>query len=72
MLKDLENFVANLVSEKGTEIIKMDVTSDHQVTLAICTPLMKRILQQVQQSGEMVFVDSSGNMDRHTIPADDT
>ncbi|KAJ8272503.1 hypothetical protein GJAV_G00089910 [Gymnothorax javanicus] len=37
---------------------------DNQLLIAICTPLMKRVHSQIQQSGEMVFVDSSGNCDR--------
>lgn len=36
-------------------------TSDSQLVIAICTPLMKRVHARLRESGEMVFVDSSGN-----------
>ncbi|XP_064622685.1 uncharacterized protein LOC135484914 [Lineus longissimus] len=65
MMKDLEKLVERLNSE-GETIIKMS-TSDNQLIVAICTPLMKRVHQMVEQSGEMTFVDSSGNMDRHNL-----
>jgi len=33
--------------------------------LAICSPLMKRVLIELRTSHEIMFMDSSGNMDRH-------
>lgn len=40
-------------------------TSDNQLVIAICTPMMRRVHAGLRESGEMVFVDSSGNCDRH-------
>ena len=34
------------------------------LVIAICTPLMKRVHQMIKYSGELVFVDAGGNMDR--------
>ena len=44
--------------------MKMIVTEQGKSIIAICTPLMQRVLKHVEQSGELCFVDSSGNMDR--------
>lgn len=33
--------------------------------IALCSPLMKRVHSYVRQSSELVFVDSSGGVDRH-------
>lgn len=38
---------------------------DGDTVVAICTPLMARAHQLIHESGELVFIDSSGNMDRH-------
>jgi hypothetical protein len=34
------------------------------IVISICTPLMKRIHRLVRGSGELIFVDAGGNMDR--------
>ncbi|XP_071512007.1 uncharacterized protein [Diadema antillarum] len=34
-------------------------------SVAICTPLMKRVHENIKNSGEMIFLDSSGNCDHH-------
>lgn len=39
-------------------------TSDHQLVIALCTPLMKRVHALVRESAEVVFVDSPGNCSR--------
>ncbi|KAJ8278540.1 hypothetical protein GJAV_G00088710 [Gymnothorax javanicus] len=67
MLKDLQQLVDQLNSKKGEDTIKMAETDNKQVVMAICTPLMKRVLEKVPQSGEMCFVDSSGNTNRHNV-----
>ena len=52
-------------NEKQDDVcIKIETTPDGQTIIAICTPLMKRIHSMWKHSKEMVFVDSSGNMDR--------
>ena len=42
----------------------MEITPDGQTIIALCTPLMQRVHATWQFSQELVFVDSSGNMDR--------
>lgn len=59
----LEEFCQRLNLEIGEICVKLEsFKSGHLV--AICTPLMKRIHQSIQESGELVFVDSSGGFDR--------
>ena len=36
---------------------------DQPLILAICTPLMSRVHQHIQQAGELVFIDSSSSFD---------
>ena len=43
----------------------MLVTDDNQVVVAVCTPLMQIVHKLVKHSGEVVFCDASGNMDRN-------
>ena len=38
--------------------------TDDALIVAVCTPLMKRVHRMVKHSGELVFVDAGGNMDR--------
>jgi predicted outer membrane lipoprotein len=40
---------------------------NEDIIIAICTPLMKRVQRIVKHSGEMVFVDASGSMDRQNM-----
>jgi len=42
----------------------LSVDSDNAIVV-ICTLFMKRVYQMIVHSGELVFLDSSGNMDRH-------
>lgn len=42
---------------------KMMTSSSGAPLIAICSPLMKRV-HKMKRSGELYFVDSSGNMDR--------
>lgn len=46
------------------DVMRMEITADHQVVVAICTPMMRRVHQHLKTSGELVFIDASGNMDR--------
>lgn len=39
------------------------------VVVTICTPYMKGIHKKLNWSSEVMFVDSSGNMDRHSVRA---
>ena len=40
-------------------------TKSQPFILAICTPLMKRVHENVRQSAEMAFCDSTASLDRH-------
>ena len=64
MLKDLQQHAERFNSEKGEECVKMG-TVEKDFVVAICTPLMKRVHTFVEHSGELVFVDASGGVDRH-------
>lgn len=41
----------------------MRTSSQGEPLVVVCSPLMKRV-HQIRQSGELCFIDSSGNMDR--------
>ncbi|KAL2095586.1 hypothetical protein ACEWY4_007734 [Coilia grayii] len=63
MVEDLKTRSTHYNDEQGSVCAQMEKL-DGQVVVAICTPLVQRIHRGVQQSGELVFVDSSGNCDR--------
>lgn len=65
MFVDLESRIHHYNEEQHQTCAKIEQTSDNQTIIAICTPVMKRVHEKVKHSGEMVFVDSSGNCDRH-------
>ena len=52
-----------------------DATTCHQIyegddtplIIAIVTPLMNRVHKDVQQSGELVFVDATSNTEEHNL-----
>ncbi|XP_025099422.1 uncharacterized protein LOC112567089 [Pomacea canaliculata] len=46
------------------DFAKMDMTEEGQMIVAICTPLMRRVHHTLKHSGEIVFIDSTGNVDR--------
>ena len=51
-------------TQQEPDIIQMEVTDDNQIVVAICTQMMRRVHKYIENSGEMIFVDASGNMDR--------
>ena len=51
-------------SDTGSTSMVVDSTQDDQMIIAICTPLMQRVHTLHKHSGELVFIDASGNMDR--------
>jgi len=51
-------------SKGTTERFALLYVADASVIVAICTPLMKRVHRLMKTSSEIVFVDSSGSMDR--------
>lgn len=42
----------------------MKIVGERNAAIAICTPLMHRVHSNIKHSGELVFIDASGNMDR--------
>ncbi|KAJ8043335.1 hypothetical protein HOLleu_10379 [Holothuria leucospilota] len=60
----LEQKMKDFNEKNNTICVKMETTADDQTIIAVCTPLMKRVHSVWKYSKEMVFVDSSGNMDR--------
>nr|XP_033481204.1 uncharacterized protein LOC117256028 [Epinephelus lanceolatus] len=63
MLSDLQKRLDSYNQEQGDVCAKMARTDEGQLVIAICTPLMKRVHAKVRQSGEMLFIDSTGNCD---------
>ena len=51
-------------SAPHADTIKMDITADGNIVIAICTPLMRRVHRTIKHSGELAFIDSTGNVDR--------
>ncbi|XP_072178625.1 uncharacterized protein [Diadema setosum] len=58
-----DRVIAPYNTEVGMKCAAMAKEDDH-IIIAICTPMMRRV-HTTRQSGEMVFVDSTGNVDRH-------
>ena len=64
MLLDLQTNIKAYNEEVGVECVKMAQQQD-RLAIAVCTPLMRRIHKGHASSGEMVFIDASGGMDRY-------
>jgi len=68
MLVDVENYITRYNEKCGEECARMkivnDSTSKADIIIAVCSPFMKRVHKAVHQSGELVFVDASGGVDR--------
>ena len=65
MLESLRDFISRYNLQVGSECMAMDVTSENKVVMAICTPLMRRVHEEIKHASELVFMDASSNMDRH-------
>ena len=63
-MESLRSKLATYNDDIGCICTKMQTTEDGQTVIAVCTPLIKRVHTTWQFSRELVFVDSSGNMDR--------
>lgn len=61
MLVDLKDRIDLYNMVQGEASANMEKTVDGQVVMAICTPVMKRVHTKLRESGEIIFVDSSGN-----------
>lgn len=64
MVTDLRARIDQYNRDHGRVCAQMEQTMDGQLVVANCTPLMQQVHTRVQQSGEIIFVDSSGNGDR--------
>ncbi|XP_063868277.1 uncharacterized protein LOC135104676 [Scylla paramamosain] len=64
MLHDLEAAIESYNSEQG-EVCGKIKDINGKIVIALCTPLMKRVHQNHDYSGELVFIDASGGMDRY-------
>nr|XP_054770098.1 uncharacterized protein LOC129277934 isoform X2 [Lytechinus pictus] len=65
MLHSLRTYISHYNTQAGSECMALDITSDNKVVMAICTPLMKRVHEEVKHASELVFIDASSNMDRY-------
>ena len=63
MLEALARQVEDYNIECADICAKMVTSTSGDLLLAICSPLMKRV-HKMKHSGELCFIDSSGNMDR--------
>lgn len=64
MISTLQKNVEDYNRECGDVCAKLGTTEDgkHHFVV-VCSPLMKRVLTHLQTAGEVMFIDSSGNMD---------
>ncbi len=67
MSKDLEKTLDDYNKEQGIVCAKMSKTTDNQLVIAICTPMMQRVHANLKESSELVFVDSLGNHNRYKL-----
>src|SRR6218665_645636 len=66
----LQEFCDRVNRVMGDMCVKVEVCNSVYI-VAICTPVMKRIHQHIQESGELVFVDSSGrDVNKDLAPKD--
>lgn len=64
IFRELEQTLEDYNKEQGDICAGMGKTSDNQLVIAICTPLMKRAHAMLRESSEMMFVDSPVNCPR--------
>lgn len=65
LTEELERKISQYNSQCGSDCARLNPTADgRQFTVAICSPLMRRVHAGLKHSGEMVFMDSSSNVDR--------
>ncbi|XP_050501390.1 uncharacterized protein LOC126885128 [Diabrotica virgifera virgifera] len=64
MVASLKLFIEQYNAKCGEQCAIMSEDVENLV-VCICSPLMKRVHKYERSSGEIMFIDSSGNMDRH-------
>lgn len=65
MLKSLSQAIEKYNSECGSVCAASKKFDDSDYLVVLCSPLMKRVHKYLKSSGEMAFIDSGGQMDRH-------
>lgn len=65
MMDSLKNAVDQYNDECSSTCALMKTLEDGNFAIAIASPLMKRISSGVDESGEILFIDASGNVDRY-------
>ncbi|KAK3933143.1 Aggrecan core protein [Frankliniella fusca] len=63
MIDALRSLVAKYNEDCGSVCAKVE-TFGSEVVVVLCSPLMKRVHEYLKASGEMLFLDSGGMMDR--------
>lgn len=64
LLATIEKRIEEYNESIGRRGMAVEVVNDSEVVVAILTPLMMRVHQLIKHTGELCFVDASGNMDR--------
>ena len=68
MLKVFEEHVASVKEDRPDISIQFErCTDESPLLVSIVTPLMKGIHEHVSESGELIFIDSSSNMDEYHL-----
>lgn len=62
--RELEQMLNDYNKEQAEVCAGMCKTSDNQLVIALCTPLMKRVHALLRESGELMSVDSPGTCTR--------
>lgn len=63
MIQKLQSTIESFNEKAGVDCAKLEST-DTYFAIAICTPLMRRVHENIPTAGELVCIDSSGGMDR--------
>ena len=70
-LEEIVNYYNRNTADKGGKCyfqrVDRNGSAKHDLMRSICTPLRSRV-HGTRQHGEMVFMDSSGSIDRHNNP----
>ena len=64
MIASMEKYIEAFNKDCG-EVCAASEKTNIGFTVALCSPLMKRVHRNLENSKEISFIDSSGNMDRH-------
>ncbi|XP_025105409.1 uncharacterized protein LOC112570910 [Pomacea canaliculata] len=65
LIDSLKTACRTFNAEQNGEFCKVKETASGKIAIAVCTPLMMRVHRLHRASGELVFMDASGGMDRY-------